>query len=77
MSIIVLGSFREGLPGSVVDPDPHGSASICLSWIRICVWNADPDPGASKLTKFFTNKIVFSAFQKGFCTFVCMFYDLF
>jgi hypothetical protein len=37
------------------DPDPHGSTLIWLSWIRICIGNADPDPGARKLT-IFTNK---------------------
>jgi hypothetical protein len=36
---------------SVLDPDPHGSALIWLSWIRIRIGNADPDPdrGAWKL----------------------------
>jgi hypothetical protein len=29
---------------SVVDPDPHGSALICPSWIRIRIGNVDPDP---------------------------------
>jgi hypothetical protein len=34
-------------------PDPHGSPSIWLSWIRIRtgIENADPDPGALKLIK--------------------------
>ncbi len=34
-----------------LDPDPHGSALILLFWIRIRLGNADPDPGAKKLTK--------------------------
>ncbi len=46
-----LKNFRN----SVVEPelDPHGSALIWLSWIRIRIANADPDPdlGAGKLTK--------------------------
>jgi hypothetical protein len=46
---------------SVVDPDPHGSAFIWLSWIRI--GNADLDPGSW-----------FSAIPNGFCTFVGMFF---
>jgi hypothetical protein len=29
---------------SVVDLDPHGSALVWLSWIRIRIRNADPDP---------------------------------
>jgi hypothetical protein len=28
---------------NVVDPDPHGSALIWLSWIRICIGNTDPE----------------------------------
>jgi hypothetical protein len=36
-----------------LDPDPHGSALIWLFLIRIQIriGNADPDPGAWKLTK--------------------------
>jgi hypothetical protein len=42
---------------SVVDPDPHVSAFIWLSWIRIWIRirNADPDPRARKLNEI--NKI--------------------
>ncbi len=29
---------------SLVDPDPHGSAFIWLSWIRTFNGNRDPDP---------------------------------
>ncbi len=43
----------EELPNSVVDPDPHESALICLSWIRNHIGNTDPDPGAWKLTKIY------------------------
>jgi hypothetical protein len=35
----------------IVDPDPHGSAAIWLSWIRIRLGRRNPDPGAWKLTK--------------------------
>ncbi len=45
---------------SVVDPDPHESALIWLSWIRM--GNADQDLGAWELTKI--NKTWFSAFKK-------------
>jgi hypothetical protein len=38
---------------SVVDPDPHGVAFIWLSWIRIRIGNAEPDPGALKFTKIY------------------------
>ncbi len=40
---------------SVVDPDSTGSGSafIWLSWIRIRIGNADPDPGEWKLTKLY------------------------
>jgi hypothetical protein len=31
-----------------VDPDPHGSALIWLSWIRIRIGNADLNQGAWK-----------------------------
>jgi hypothetical protein len=34
---------------SVVDLDPHGSAFIYLSLIRICIENLDLDPRAWKL----------------------------
>jgi hypothetical protein len=37
--------------GRVVDPDPHVSAFILLTWIRIRMGKADPDPGAWKSTK--------------------------
>ncbi len=54
---------------SVVDPDSHGSACIWLSWIRIFVGNANPDPGARKLTKI--NKCTWiPAFQRGSYTFI-------
>ncbi len=36
-------------------------------------WNADPDPGAWKLTKTY-KKTWILAFQKGFCAFVGMFF---
>ncbi len=54
-----------------------GSAFIWLSWIRIRfrIGNADPDSGAWKLTKIY-EWTLFPAFQKGFCTFVGMFFDL-
>jgi len=35
----------------VVVPDPHGSAFIWLTWIRIRLGKADPDSGEWKLTK--------------------------
>ena len=69
---LCLSRLREKpLCGSVVDPNPHGSAFIWLSWIRIRMGNADLDPGAWKLTKFYKH-IRFSAFKKGFYTFVVM-----
>jgi hypothetical protein len=37
-----------------VDPEPHGSALIWLSWIWIRIGNADPDPGAWKYNKIVT-----------------------
>jgi hypothetical protein len=37
------------LQSSVADPDPHGSALIWLSWIRIRIGNADQ--GARKSTQ--------------------------
>jgi hypothetical protein len=55
--------------------DPHRSAFIWLSWIRIRIGNADPDPGAWKLNKIY-KQIWVLPFQKGFCTFVGMFFDL-
>ncbi len=65
-----LGSLESDIPlSSVVDPDPHGSALIGLSWIRIRIGNADldPDPGAWKLAKI--NKFTWlPASKKGFCT---------
>jgi hypothetical protein len=42
-------SFFLCIISSVVDP--HRSALILLSCIRILIGNADPDPGAWKLTK--------------------------
>jgi hypothetical protein len=48
---------------SVVDPDPHGSEFIRLSWIRIRIGNADL--GALKLTKIH-KQIWFPVFQKSF-----------
>jgi hypothetical protein len=49
------GSLDPAGP-SVVDPDPDspGSAFIRLSWIRIRIGNADPDPGAWNWTKIYT-----------------------
>jgi hypothetical protein len=49
-----LESQNFSLVGSVVEPDPPGSAFIWLSWILIRNGNTDPDPdpGACKLTKF-------------------------
>jgi hypothetical protein len=40
--------LEVGLFSSVVDPDP---ALHWLSCIRLRIGNADPDPGAWKLTK--------------------------
>jgi hypothetical protein len=39
-------------------------------------WIADPDPGASKFTKI-NKQTRFPAFQKGFCIFVGIVFDLF
>jgi hypothetical protein len=39
-------------------------------------WVADPDPGASKFTKI-NKQTRFPAFQKGFCIFVGIVFDLF
>jgi hypothetical protein len=36
---------------SVSDPDPHGTALILLSWVRIRIGNADPDKGTRKSIK--------------------------
>ncbi len=47
----VQSCFPFILKGTVSDPDPHGSVLIWLSWIRIRIGNADPDPGARKLKK--------------------------
>ena len=56
----------------VVDSDPHGSVLIWLSWIRICIWNVDPDPGVTQLTKIYIYKETsfpnFQKGEKGFCT---------
>jgi hypothetical protein len=64
----------------VVDSDPHRSSLIWLSWIRICIGNVNPDPGARKLTKILIYKETsFPIRHKGFCryrTYVGMFYDL-
>ncbi len=50
----------------------HGSTFIWVFGIRICIGNADPDPGASKLTK---HGIL--PFKKTFVpSYVCLF-DLF
>ncbi len=38
-----LGEILHQTEGSVVDPNPHGSAFIWLSWIRIHIGTADPD----------------------------------
>jgi hypothetical protein len=50
-------SLHSTAASSVVDPDPHVSAFIWLSWIRIWIrtGNADPDPRARKLNEI--NKI--------------------
>jgi hypothetical protein len=53
----------------VVDPDPYEFAFVWLSLIRIRIGNADPDPGAWKLTKIY-KQTWFIPFQQGFCTFV-------
>ncbi len=42
-----------------------GSALIWLSWIRICIGNAKPDPGAMKFTKI-KNKSEFKPSKKAF-----------
>jgi hypothetical protein len=35
---------------NVVEPDPHGSSLILVTWIRIRIgFDADPDPGGQKL----------------------------
>ena len=54
-----------------------GSALIWLSWIRILDGNADPDPdpGTRKLTKMYKETLC-QTFQKDFCTYVSMFYEL-
>ncbi len=44
---------------SVVEPDPPGSEFIWLSWIRIGIENADPDPGAWKIDKNLQINLVF------------------
>jgi hypothetical protein len=38
-----LGEILHQTGGSVVDPNPHGSAFIWLSWIQIHIGTADPD----------------------------------
>ncbi len=38
---------------SVVDPHPDGSALIWLSWTRIHIGNADPDPAPRKIIKIY------------------------
>ncbi len=49
------------------------SVLIWLSWVPFRTGNADPDPGAWKMTKI--NKWTwFPAIQKGFCTFVGIFW---
>jgi hypothetical protein len=54
------------------DSDSHQRALIWLPWIWIRIGIADPDPGGWKLTR--TNRETwFTAFLKGFCTFVSMF----
>ncbi len=50
---------------SAADPDPHGSALIWLSWVRIRIGNADPDPGTRKYNKI-NRKTWFPAIQNGF-----------
>ncbi len=55
--------------------DLHRPALNWLSWIRIRFGNADPDPGALKLTKI-NIWTWFPACQNGICTVVGMFIDL-
>jgi hypothetical protein len=58
--------FYQSLAVNSSVPDPRGSALIWLSRIQILIGNADPDPGAGKLTKI--NEITwFPSFQKCFC----------
>ncbi len=49
----ILYSTNTVLQTSIVDPDLNGSAFIWLFWIRIRIGNADPDPGAWKLTNIY------------------------
>ncbi len=50
----------------------RGSGAVLLIWIRI-----DPGSGSRSLEIDKINKYAwFPVFQKGFCTFVCMFFDL-
>jgi hypothetical protein len=46
-----MHSTARPYDSAAADPDPHGSALIWLSWIRIRIGNADPDPGIRKFIK--------------------------
>jgi hypothetical protein len=53
------------------------AGSISLdSTFKSSVVDLDPDPRAWKLIKINKQKIGFSAFQKGFCTFIGVFFDI-
>jgi hypothetical protein len=54
----------------------YSEIRIRIGQIRIRIGNADPDPRAGKQTKINIKITWFPAFQKGFCTFVGMFFDL-
>jgi hypothetical protein len=53
----------------------YRSPFIWLSWIRIRSRKADPDSGAWNQTKIYKETWLL-AFQKGFCAFVGMFFEL-
>ncbi len=47
LSILVLATsllITRCVPGSIADPDPHGSEFILVGWIGIRFWNTDLDP---------------------------------
>jgi len=70
------GGFRTDfvvLLSSVSDPDPHGSALIWLSWIRIRIRIEIRIQKQGKWHKE-TNKP--DSQQNGLCTYVDMFYDI-